>query len=155
MAKLYIDPIDQRYWEWTYPYSYMQGYGPPLLRYLPDDEAIAKYKIAPKYIPQLKPRPEETIIDSYELMVGLSLMEGAKITFRVWWLRLYYFKEIFKVSDEIILYQDPQDLRYWELTYPRGYKYGSGYPMFEVPFKRRSGGQIQHQILNFYYIILS
>ena len=43
-------------------------YGAPILRHLTDADAIAKYKISPRYIPELKLRPEETVIDSYAII---------------------------------------------------------------------------------------
>lgn len=127
--KLYQDSDDLRYWELTYPRSEWHGGGPPLLRYLTDEEAIARYKIDFRYIPELKPKPTEKVIDHYELVWSndLNLIEAHEIFFRISWLMQYYFEEILKISDEVILYRDPGDYRYWELTYPRGYNYGSGY----------------------------
>jgi hypothetical protein len=123
---LYQDPEDYRYWELTYPHGEYHGGGPPLLRYLTDEEAVMKYKISPRYIPELKPKPEETIMDSYGLTENLSLVEADKIYFRIGWLLQYYLKKIIVVNEENVLYQDPEDRRYWELTYPRGYLHGSG-----------------------------
>jgi len=43
--KLYKDPADGRYWLLTYPFSEMQGGGPPTLRHLPltEEEARARF----------------------------------------------------------------------------------------------------------------
>lgn len=43
---LFQDPDDGRYWEQTYPDSWMQGGGPPLLRQLSPQEAHAKYEFS-------------------------------------------------------------------------------------------------------------
>ncbi|GAA4335936.1 hypothetical protein GCM10023149_44260 [Mucilaginibacter gynuensis] len=43
--KLYQDPSDQRYWEYTYPDSEMQGGGPQLLTVLSNREAKIKYNL--------------------------------------------------------------------------------------------------------------
>ena len=40
---LYRDPADGRFWEHTYPRSYMHGGGPPKLATIPRDEAIRRY----------------------------------------------------------------------------------------------------------------
>lgn len=40
---LYLDPVDGRYWELTYPEGNLQGGGPPQLKTLPIDEAKQKY----------------------------------------------------------------------------------------------------------------
>ncbi|MDR0954252.1 MAG: immunity 27 family protein [Rikenellaceae bacterium] len=45
---LYRDPKDHRYWELTYPQYEYHGGGPPLLRYLTDEEAVDKYHVKPK-----------------------------------------------------------------------------------------------------------
>ena len=43
-GKLYRDPTDLRFWELTYPQSEMHGGGPPILRFLPAEDAQSKYK---------------------------------------------------------------------------------------------------------------
>jgi hypothetical protein len=40
---LYIDPIDGRLWELTYPLSHMHGGGPPLLTHITAEQATQKY----------------------------------------------------------------------------------------------------------------
>jgi hypothetical protein len=40
---LYQDPRNGRYWELTYPLSYMHGGGPPTLRVLKNEVAQRKY----------------------------------------------------------------------------------------------------------------
>jgi hypothetical protein len=40
---LYVDPVDGRLWELTYPQSGLHGGGPPELRCLTRDEARRKY----------------------------------------------------------------------------------------------------------------
>ncbi|GHT84102.1 hypothetical protein FACS18947_1060 [Bacteroidia bacterium] len=42
---LYIDPHDKRLWELTYPKSEMHGGGPPMLRYITEENAKIKYTI--------------------------------------------------------------------------------------------------------------
>ena len=42
---LFLDPTDGRYWEHTYPQSYLHGGGPPELIHLSLVEAKQKYKI--------------------------------------------------------------------------------------------------------------
>jgi hypothetical protein len=42
---LYRDRGDGRYWEFTYPKSYMHGGGPPRLTCISDEEARKKYKL--------------------------------------------------------------------------------------------------------------
>ena len=36
--KLFRDPVDQRYWELSYPQSEMHGGGPPMLRVVPNPD---------------------------------------------------------------------------------------------------------------------
>jgi len=40
---LYIDPVDARHWELTYPDSELHGGGPPMLKHLTKEEARSKY----------------------------------------------------------------------------------------------------------------
>jgi hypothetical protein len=40
---LYRDPVDERLWEHIYPQGHMHGGGPPMLRFLAADVALAKY----------------------------------------------------------------------------------------------------------------
>jgi hypothetical protein len=47
-SKLYLDPEDGRYWELTYPQSYMHGGGPPQLVQISDDAAKIKYGVDSK-----------------------------------------------------------------------------------------------------------
>ena len=39
------DPTDKRYWERTYPLSYMHGGGPPALHVIASQAAREKYKL--------------------------------------------------------------------------------------------------------------
>ena len=43
---LYLDPVDGRYWELTYPNSGVHGGGPPRLTQLPAESAKSKYGTA-------------------------------------------------------------------------------------------------------------
>ncbi len=45
---LYVDPIDGRYWELTYPNSEMHGGGPPKLTALALSEAERRYELEPQ-----------------------------------------------------------------------------------------------------------
>lgn len=40
---LYLDPVDARYWELTYPQSHAHGGGPPRLTHLSNEEAQSRY----------------------------------------------------------------------------------------------------------------
>jgi hypothetical protein len=42
-STLYRDPRDGRYWEHTYPQSWMHGGGPPRLTFLTKDDVAARY----------------------------------------------------------------------------------------------------------------
>jgi len=42
---LYVDPLDKRYWELSYPHSELHGGGPPALEYISEEQAREKYKI--------------------------------------------------------------------------------------------------------------
>ena len=42
---LYIDPVDERLWELTYPQSEMSGGGPPSLTIISREEAVKKYSL--------------------------------------------------------------------------------------------------------------
>jgi len=46
--KLFRDPADGRYWELTYPHSYLHGGGPPLLQNISTADAKAKYNFKDK-----------------------------------------------------------------------------------------------------------
>jgi hypothetical protein len=43
---LYVDPLDERYWERTYPHGEMHGGGPPKLTMLSLQQAKAKYQFS-------------------------------------------------------------------------------------------------------------
>jgi hypothetical protein len=45
---LYRDPSDGRYWELSYPQSEMHGGGPPVLAFIPYEEARARYDLPDK-----------------------------------------------------------------------------------------------------------
>lgn len=67
-------------------------------------------------------------------IIGNWSLEGTKVVEdenckRIGWLRSNYLKKI--ATDEtgwIILYQDPQDMRYWELIFEQGELQGGGPP---------------------------
>lgn len=40
---LFQDPDDGRFWERTYPQGHMHGGGPPTLKWIPNEQAKAKY----------------------------------------------------------------------------------------------------------------
>ncbi len=40
---LYLDPLDGRLWELSYPESNLQGGGPPMLKCVPKGEAYSRY----------------------------------------------------------------------------------------------------------------
>jgi len=42
-SKLFSDPVDGRFWEHTYPQSHLHGGGPPELRCLSEEEAVARF----------------------------------------------------------------------------------------------------------------
>lgn len=42
---LFLDPVDGKYWELTYPQSHMHGGGPPRLTNLSVEQVKEKYKI--------------------------------------------------------------------------------------------------------------
>ncbi len=45
--KLYRDPADGRYWELTFPNGALQAGGPPELRCIDKNDALAKYTLNP------------------------------------------------------------------------------------------------------------
>ena len=75
-------------------------------------------------------RPSETEL------IGEWLVEGSEIRAnetaqRIQWLVSHHLRKI-GISEQWgawkALFQDPDDLRYWELTYPRGEMHGGGPP---------------------------
>lgn len=74
-------------------------------------------------------------IDKNEVeIIGKWIFDGKQMLAdeqakRIDWLRANYLKKI--TADESgwnILYQDPEDKRYWELTYPQSEMHGGGPP---------------------------
>ncbi|MBE7540272.1 MAG: hypothetical protein HS122_17900 [Opitutaceae bacterium] len=82
----------------------------------------------------MKPQPHETDL------VGKWIVEGEKVRGdptceRIEWLTSHHLREI-AVSKQWgaweTLYQDPDDGRYWERTYPQGELQGGGPPRLAV-----------------------
>jgi len=44
-SRLYLDPVDGRYWELIYPQSEIHGGGPPRLAHISADAAKIKYGV--------------------------------------------------------------------------------------------------------------
>ena len=71
-------------------------------------------------------KPNETIIESDLDILG-SKEEAWKASMRIHYLTdNYLIKKATTNGGWDILYQDPTDLRYWELTAPKGEYHGSG-----------------------------
>ena len=72
--------------------------------------------------------PEETDLDGRWEVVGDRVRANA-ISKRIWKLTSDYLQEIATDwSGWETLYRDPQDGRYWVLTYPQGEYHGGGPP---------------------------
>lgn len=82
-------------------------------------------------IDAMKPKPGETEI------IGKWLYENSKVYAddnckRIEWLRQNYLHEINRVDGGWTTnYQDPQDKRYWQHTYPQGELQGGGPPILK------------------------
>jgi len=67
-------------------------------------------------------------------IIGKWLFEGSKVTGdpackRIEDLTQNYLKELAADGEDwSILYQDPEDQRYWEFTYPQSHMHGGGPP---------------------------
>ena len=77
----------------------------------------------------MKRTPGEVIIVGKWLFNGGQMIADANCK-RIGELTQGYFKKV-KTSPDgwFTIYQDPEDLRYWELSYPRGEMQGGGPPM--------------------------
>jgi hypothetical protein len=75
-------------------------------------------------------QPQET-----ELVGGLILVNGRivgdLVADRIEALVSTVFQEV-AVGNWEVLYRDPNDGRYWELTYPQGHMHGGGPPALKV-----------------------
>lgn len=79
----------------------------------------------------MKLKPEETILKGDWKLVGGSV-EADSVNERIEWLITECLIEINEdESGWNKLYQDPNDNRYWELTYPESEIYGGGAPQLE------------------------
>lgn len=73
-------------------------------------------------------KPSETVL------TGQSLLQGGRVVAddvskRIYALTKSYLVEIGRdTSGWNVLYRDPNDSRYWELTYPQGELHGGGPP---------------------------
>lgn len=79
----------------------------------------------------IKPRPRETVIKcTGEFLNGA--MVWSENCDRIAWLVKNHLKKIaYDASNWATLYQDPDDLRFWEFSYPHAEMYGGGPPMLE------------------------
>lgn len=76
----------------------------------------------------MKIAPTEKIIEGKTIFFD-SNAKGDESCQRIYWLIQHHLVKI--GSDESglnILYQDPTDKRYWELSYPQGHLHGGGPP---------------------------
>jgi len=106
---LYQDPQDKRLWELIYYDKRMWGYA--VLKYITKKEANIKYRVE-------KILPDEIIINS-DINIVRDENTMYKVVRRIFCLTNNYLKKIFDAGWEI-LYQDPQDKRFWEKTYYNG-----------------------------------
>ena len=80
----------------------------------------------------MKPLPSETTI------IGNWILQNNKMTAddnckRIEELTRTYFVKIETSPDGWnVIYQDPEDLRFWELSYPNSEMYGGGPPALQV-----------------------
>jgi hypothetical protein len=123
---LYRDPQDGRYWERTYPQGEYHGGGPPRLTYISEEQARAKYGGRTGKKTSLQP-------DEVDL-IGRWIFDGEKVIGddteqRIELLTSQYLEKLASdPSGWYTLYRDPQDGRYWELTYPQSHMQGGGPP---------------------------
>jgi len=79
----------------------------------------------------MKLKSEETILKGSWKLSGDS-MEADSVSERIEWLITEYLIEIGEdESGWNKLYQDPEDNRYWEVTYPESETHGGGAPQLE------------------------
>lgn len=78
-------------------------------------------------------------LDSSETeLIGSWIFENGKVVGdeaceRIEWLATHYLKYIARTWDGwTTLFQDPEDGRYWERTYPQGHLQGGGPPSLKV-----------------------
>ena len=71
-------------------------------------------------------KPNEIVIDSDSVISG-SEEAVRKVSERIYWLTHNYLNKITTdKSGWSVLYKDPNDNRFWELTYPKGEMHGGG-----------------------------
>ncbi|MGQ1911818.1 Imm27 family immunity protein [Marinifilum sp. RC60d5] len=79
----------------------------------------------------MKINKEENILQGKWVLDGHSLKKD-EVCQRIDWLVSNF---LIKINTDITgwntLYQDPNDYRYWELTYPKSEQYGGGAPKLE------------------------
>lgn len=79
----------------------------------------------------MKLKPKETILKGSWKLFGRTI-EADSVSERIEWLITEYLIEISEdKSGWNKLYQDPDDNRYWELTYPESEVQGGGAPQLE------------------------
>lgn len=79
-------------------------------------------------------KSNETIIDSdwTKLSNHLTREDAFEIQKRIYWLQTNYLKKLLSISNGWeILYIDPHDNRFWELTYPKSDMQGGGPPLLK------------------------
>jgi hypothetical protein len=78
----------------------------------------------------MKIKISETVIDSDWTNDSnhLTSEEARIVNERINWLINNYLMKV-KDNGWEVLYQDPDDHRFWELTYPKGEMHGGGYPI--------------------------
>jgi hypothetical protein len=79
----------------------------------------------------MKLKLDETILNgSWKLSGGL--MKADSVSERIEWLTTEYLIEVGEYANGWNkLYKDPEDNRYWELTYPESETHGGGAPRLE------------------------
>jgi hypothetical protein len=118
---LFQDPSDKRLWELTYTEIHKDDIGLPkfTLNNISEADAALKYKVE-------EIQPDEVIIDSNVNSVALR----QKISRRIYQLENNYLEKIIDKGWEV-LYKDPKDNRFWELTYPNSDMQGGGPPLLK------------------------
>lgn len=152
---LFRDPADGRYWLLTYPFGALQGGGPPslLCKQLTDTEIQAAFATPAEWdaqmtefyrernirlinsdkktmfeVNRLRPNEKELIGGWVEADAGL---EADNACHRIHWLVTEALKFIgaAKNAESVVLYQDPQDGRYWCLEFTISSKTGGAAPI--------------------------
>ena len=77
-------------------------------------------------------KKDETLLKGqWEIHSGRMMQD--RISDRIQWLTESVLREVSVDGDKwTALYQDPQDGRYWELSYPLGHMQGGGPPVLQV-----------------------